>query len=144
MSWDAKQYALIGIWAEVDDLKIVDVDAIFEDQNQYDIRTGKITGVKSVMVKDEECHYAFLGCEGEYLDNLIDALEIKYKMRVIQIEDLVYIGDLIGGRHSYGNVDMLEDAIDFDELIEVRDVVRAKCPDIPFNMIQIHFFSHAG
>ena len=141
MSWNAKQYCLVGIGAEIDSLEVIDSEAVYEDQNRYNPKTGKVIGKDKVTVKEKVSHYEWLGESGSDFDDLVEKLEEKFELELLVTEEDIYLGKRIGNLADFGNVEMLQDELEITHLINLVNEVRGILPE---DQVKIHFVVVAG
>jgi hypothetical protein len=132
------QCAIIGIELSINDLKVVDKEAVYENQNRYDTRTGKVSKIEKVLVQKEEYHYEFNSKSYDdfySIENDYEDLESFYD------DDYIYLGLKIGDGKDFGRVDMLEGSLSLEEISEHFKEMKEMFPDME---IKLYFVSKAG
>lgn len=140
MGVDYHQYCMIGIKIPVEDLKVVTSPAVYEDQNRYDSKTGKVKGTERVLVKDEEYHYEW---DGKVYEEPYDLGEIEYDdpVETYHLDDYLYFGYMIDEDEDYGRVNLLEGELTLELIQERFDLISKKFPDYP---VKMYFMSRVG
>jgi hypothetical protein len=144
MGVNYQQKCMVGIEIPLSDITIVVSEAVYEDQNRYNPKTGKITGTEKVLVKEEELKYVFMGKEStdwySMIENLADELGID---SYIQDTDDGYgyfcLGTFIGDEHDMGRADLLEGSVPISHLVKLMTELKETLGDV-----QLHFLSSAG
>ncbi len=141
MGWTASQRCIVGISADIEELKVVDTEAIFEEQNRYDTRTGKILKTDTVLVKDEEYHYEWLGCKGQSISSLIANAEKAFKVESFEGEETIYLGFSLGDNVNCGRIDLLQGYVSIEE---VNATVKTLQEMFPKEDVGIYFMYSSG
>lgn len=136
------QYCFIGIKVPIDDLLVVTSPAVYEEQNRYDPKTGKVKGTERVLVKEEESHYEWDGKVYEEYDDLRQIEPDKsIGIDVRLIDDHLYFGYSVDADEDCGNVDLIEDELTLEFIQEQFDLVSKRFPDYP---VKMYFLYNAG
>lgn len=142
MGVDYSQYCIIGIKVLIDDLKVLTSPAVYEEQNRYDPKTGKVIGTERVLVKEEESHYVW---DGKIYEEYDDLCQIEFDESIgtdtYFIDDHIYFGYSIGSNKDYGRVDLIDDELTLEFIQEKFDQIRKRFPDYP---VQMHFVASVG
>lgn len=136
------QHCIIGIKVSVDDLLVVTSPAVYEEQNRYDSKTGKVIGTERVLVKEEESHYVW---DGKIYEEYDDLCQIEFDESIgtdtYFIDDHIYFGYSIGSNKDYGKADLIDDELTLEFIQEQFDLVGKRFPDYP---VKMYFVSYAG
>jgi len=116
---DALRYCIIGIKIPVEDLKVVTSPAVYEEQNRYDSKTGKV------------------------YEEPYDLGEIEYDdpVETYHLDDYLYFGYMIDADEDYGRVNLLEGELTLEFIQERFDLISKKFPDYP---VKMYFMSLVG
>ena len=145
MGVNYRQKCMVGIEVALSDITVVVSEAVYEDQNRYNPKTGKITGTERVLVKEEELKYVFMGEESDdwycMIENIAEELGID---SCIQEDDdgdaYFYIGTLVGDEQDMGRADLLTGSVEISYLVKLMTELKDKLP----GDISLHFLSSAG
>ena len=140
MGVDYHQYCIIGIKILVEDLKVVTSPEVYEEQNRYDSKTGKVKGTERVLVKDEEYHYEWAGKIYEEYDDLCQ-IEFEDSAEAYILDDYLYCGYMIDVNEDHGRVNLMEGELTLEFIQEKFDLISKKFPDYPVKMC---FMSSVG
>jgi hypothetical protein len=136
MSVNYTQICIIGLEFDIEELKVVDKEALYEAQNRYDSSTGKIVKTENVKIKDEECHYEFMGESYEYLEDIEDKYE---DISIIIDGNSLFFGISLGETCDYGRATLIEDNIPIPTFLnEVEKLVKI-LPEEFHTKIEIRF-----
>lgn len=142
MGIDYRQYCIIGIKVPIDDLKVVTSSAVYEEQNRYDPKTGKVKGTERVLVKDEESHYKW---DGKVYEEYDDLCQIEFDKSIgtgtYFIDNHIYFGYLVDADEDCGRVDLIEEELTLEFIQEQFDLVGKRFPDYP---VKMYFVSYVG
>lgn len=139
------QKCMIGLRVDIDDIKVVISEAVYEDQNRYDSRTGKVTHVEKVLVEEERSRYEFMGeahGEWEVLGyNVARKLKLQcYTEYGYYDQDKFFcIGEFIGESDDCGNVDLLSGELSLSEISEIFERVGNI-----LGPVSLHFLNSVG
>lgn len=139
MGVDYTQHCLVGVRVNVADINVVVKEAIYEDQNRYDTRTGKITHVEKVLVKSQVSKFVFNNKEYENIYNI----ENDYKdMTFIYNydESAFYLGIPVTDPSGYGSFHSLTGFFLKEEILELFEEASKKLN----RPVQMHFISSVG
>jgi hypothetical protein len=135
------QHCIIGIKLNLKDLEVVTSPAIYELQNRYDVKTGKINKTENVLVKQKEYHYEFEGkIYKEYYaweiveQSGFDGYTDEYRSRTI------FLGFKIKAQ-GHGNVDLIKEELTLDTIKEKFELMQKRFPNHP---IKMYFFPDIG
>lgn len=138
------QKCMVGIEVALSDITVVVSEAVYEDQNRYNPKTGKITGTERVLVKKEELKYVFMGEESDdwycMIENLADKLGLDSYVPRSDDEQYFYIGTLVGDEQDMGRADLLTGSVEISYLVKLMTELKDKLP----GDISLHFLSSAG
>ena len=140
------QKCMVGIEVALSDITHVVSEAVYEDQNRYNPKTGKITGTERVLVKEEELKYVFMGKEStdwySMIENLADELGIDSYIQDGECEEDAYfcIGTFVGDEQDMGRADLLTGSVEISYLVKLMTELKDKLP----GDISLHFLSSAG
>lgn len=140
MGVNYRQYCVIGIKISIEDIKVVTSPAVYEEQNRYDSKTGKVKGTVRVLVKHEQSHYKW---DGKVYEEYDDLRYIKYdgSIKTYGTDKHIYFGYFIDANEDCGNVDLIEDELTLEFIQEQFDLVSKRFPDYP---VKMYFVSYAG
>lgn len=138
------QKCMVGIEVDLSDITYVVSDAVYENQNRYNPKTGEITGTEKVLVKRAELEYVFMGEESDdwycMIENLADKLGLDSYVPRSDDEQYFYIGTFVGDEQDMGNVEMLTGSVEISYLVKLMTELKDKLP----GDISLHFLSSAG
>ena len=146
MSVNYDQKCMVGIEVALSDITVVVAEAVYEDQNRYDPKTGKITGTERVLVKQTKLKYAFMGEESNNWYCMIKNLAVELDLdSYIQEGDsdgeaYFYIGTFVGDEQDMGRADLLTGSVEISYLVKLMTELK----DILPGDISLHFLSSAG
>lgn len=136
MGVDYRQYCMIGVSFDWNELKTVIAPAEYKLENRYDTRTGKVTHQEKILVKEEESCYMLCGRTFKYIDDIrLDGLwtEINYE------DQCLYIGLPVTEPEDLGHVTLLEDSFDLLNLEKLQDRVKDMLPQYS-RRVGMHLF----
>jgi hypothetical protein len=140
------QKCMVGIEVDLSDITYVVSEAVYEDQNRYDPRTGKILKTEKVLVKAAELEYVFMGKESDdwycMIENIAAELDLDSYVQEDDSDGEAYfcIGTFIGDERDMGRVDLLEGSVEISYLVKLMTELKDKLP----GDISLHFLSSAG
>jgi hypothetical protein len=138
------QKCMVGIEVDLSDITYVVSEAVYEDQNRYDPRTGKILKTEKVLVKAAELEYVFMGKESDdwycMIENIAEELGLDCYVPRSDDEQYFYIGTFVGEEQDMGNVDMLTGSVEISYLVKLAEELKSKLS----GNISLHFLSSAG
>lgn len=134
------QKCMVGIEIYVSDIKVIIEEAVYENQNRYDSRTGKITKTERVLVKEEDAVYVLMGKKYSDRDSLAKDIAEDLGLDYSIEDDYFYIGEFVGEENGMGNVDMLTGSVEISYLVKLMTELKDKLP----GDISLHFLSSAG
>ena len=138
------QECMVGIEVDLSDITVVVSDAVYEDQNRYDPRTGKILKTEKVLVKAAELKYVFMGEESDdwycMIENIAEELGLDCYVPRSDDEQYFYIGTLVGDEQDMGRADLLTGSVEISYLVKLMTELKDKLP----GDISLHFLSSAG
>ena len=150
MGVDYTQYCILGIRLDVDDIKIVTDEEVYEDQPRYNTKTGEMTKMVSILVKEEQYHYEYAGFTDECLWDLGEQIEKKLDDENISVQhggeydSSIYIGKKIGeSSEGYCKADLLDGSIDLEDLFLDAEKMAVELEVDP-SKIELHFVKHIG
>ncbi len=118
------QQCIIGVHFTEEELKKITSPAVFEKQPRYNTRTGKIDHYETILVKNEEYHYSFMGNDFYDLEDIelfINGLDVLVTSKNENTH--LYIGQYIYGHVDYGRVELIETEISADSFIKTVESV---------------------
>lgn len=119
MSLNYTQRCIIGLEFDIEELKVIDKEALYEAQN-----------------RDEEYHYEFMGESYEYLEDIEDKYE---DMSIIIDGNSLFFGISLGETYDYGRATLIEDNIPIPTFLnEVEKLVKI-LPEKFHTKIEIYF-----
>ena len=141
MGIDYYQQAIVGIrFSSLAFRRIINAP-IWETQNRYDTKTGKVSGTEQVLVKEAEYEWYFPNTE-----IVIDAQDVSNRgllwaiiqashidLDILEIEDYIYMGKRIHSTKSYGRFHPLEGYYSFEELEEIKQLALDNLCKIGYN-----------
>lgn len=139
MGVDYTQYCLVGVRVNVQDINVVVKEAVYEDQNRYDIKTGKITHVEKVLVKSQVSKFVFNNKEYKDIYNI----ENDYEDMIFVYnydENAFYLGIPVTDPNYYGPFHFLEGLLLKEEILELFEEASKKLN----GPVQMHFISRVG
>lgn len=139
MGIDYTQYCLVGVRVNIQDINVVVKEAVYEDQNRYDTKTGKITHVEKVLVKSQVSKFVFNNKEYENIYNI----ENDYKNMTFLYnydESAFYLGIPVKEPNSYGSFHSLTGFFLKEEILELFEEASKKLN----RPVQMHFISSVG
>lgn len=138
------QECMVGIEVDLSDITVVVSDAVYEDQNRYDPRTGKILKTEKVLVKAAELKYVFMGEESDdwycMIENIAEELGLDCYVPRSDDEQCFYIGTFVGDEQDMGRADLLTGSVEISYLVKLMTELKDKLP----GDISLHFLSSAG
>lgn len=139
------QKCMVGIEVALSDITVVVSEAVYEDQNRYNPKTGKITGTERVLVKEEELKYVFMGEESDdwycMIENIAEELGIdSYIQEGDDVDAYFCIGTFVGDEQDMGRADLLTGSVEISYLVKLMTELKDKLP----GDISLHFLSSAG
>ena len=138
------QKCMVGIEVDLSDITYVVSDAVYENQNRYNPKTGEITGTEKVLVKRAELEYVFMGEESDdwycMIENIAEELGLDCYVPRSDDEQYFYIGKFVGEEQDMGNVDMLTGSVEISYIVKLAEELKSKLP----GDISLHFLSSAG
>lgn len=145
MGVNYRQKCMVGIEVALSDITVVVSEAVYEDQNRYNPKTGKITGAEIVLVKEEELKYVFMGEESDdwccMIENIAEELGIDSYIQEGDDGDAYFcIGTFVGDEQDMGRADLLTGSVEISYLVKLMTELKDKLP----GDISLHFLSSAG
>ena len=145
MGVNYRQKCMVGIEVALSDITVVVSEAVYEDQNRYNPKTGKITGTERVLVKEEELKYVFMGEESDdwycMIENIAEELGIDSYIQEGDDGDAYFcIGTFVGDEQDMGRADLLTGSVEISYLVKLMTELKDKLP----GDISLHFLSSAG
>ena len=144
MGVDYDQKCMVGIEVDLSDITVVVSDAVYEDQNRYDPRTGKILKTEKMLVKAAKLEYVFMGKESDdwycMIENIAEELGLDCYVPRSDDEQYFYIGTFVGEEQDMGNVDMLTGSVEINYLVKLAEDLKSKLS----GNISLHFLSSVG
>ena len=145
MGVNYRQKCMVGIEVALSDITVVVSEAVYEDQNRYNPKTGKITGTEIVLVKEEELKYVFMGEESDdwccMIENIAEELGIDSYIQEGDDGDAYFcIGTFVGDEQDMGRADLLTGSVEISYLVKLMTELKDKLP----GDISLHFLSSAG
>ena len=138
------QECMVGIEVALSDITVVVSEAVYEDQNRYDPRTGKILKTEKVLVKAAELKYVFMGEESDdwycMIENIAEELGLDCYVPRSDDEQYFYIGTLVGDEQDMGRADLLTGSVEISYLVKLMTELKDKLP----GDISLHFLSSAS
>lgn len=140
------QKCMVGIEIPLSDITVVVSEAVYEDQNRYDPRTGKILKTEKVLVKDAKLKYVFMGRESDNGYNLAEdiarELDLDCFIEYGHYDQDKYfcLGKDIGCPDDMGNICLLTGSVEINYLVKLAEELKSKLP----GDISLHFLSSAG
>jgi hypothetical protein len=137
---------MVGIEVALSDITVVVSEAVYEDQNRYNPKTGKITGTERVLVKEEELVYTFMGktySNWQSLpEDIADELDLDSYIQEGNCsgEEYFCIGTFVGDEQDMGRADLLTGSAEISYLVKLMTELKDKLP----GDISLHFLSSAG
>jgi hypothetical protein len=140
MGVNYRQSCIIGLELGFEDLKVVTSPAVYEMQNRYNTKTGKIEKQEKVLVKSEEWHIEFQG--KAYKDYYDIGRDLPKWISVVEDygRDCLYIGISLGAK-DFGRVDLIECSLSLEDINSQFEKVQKLFPD---KKIEMHFWSNIG
>lgn len=144
VSYDQK--CMVGIEVALSDITIVVEEAVYENQNRYNPKTGMITGTEKVLVKEEVLKYSFMGKESTDWYSMVEGLAEELGLdSYIQEgdcpgEEYFCIGKFIGDNDDMGRADLLTGSVEISYLVKLMTELKETLP----GNISLHFLSSAG
>lgn len=140
MGVNYRQYCVIGIKIPIEDIKVVTSPAVYEEQNRYDSKTGKVKGTERVLVKHEQSHYKW---DGKVYEEYDDLRYIKYdgSIKTYDTDKHIYFGYFIDANEDCGKADLIDDKLTLEFIQEQFDLVGKRFPGYP---VKMYFVSYAG
>ena len=144
MGVNFRQKCMVGIEVALSDITVVVSEAVYEDQNRYNPKTGKITGTERVLVKEEELKYVFMGEESDdwycMIENIAEELGIDSYIQEGDDGDAYFcIGTFVGDEQDMGRADLLTGSVEISYLVKLMTELKDKLP----GDISLHFLSSA-
>lgn len=145
MGIDYDQKCMVGFYVLVPDIKQVISEAIYENQNRYNTKTGKLIRTEKVLVKEADIKYVFMGKKEEDWTVLMEDLADELGLDCF-VEDYDYstggfcIGTFIGDKNSMGHVDFLTGEVDIAHIVSLQEKIQSKCGQ----KVSLHFLSQVG
>jgi hypothetical protein len=139
MGVNYQQFCIIGISIPYKDLQVTTSEAIYEEQNRYDPKTGKVVGAENVLVKEREWHVEF---NGKKYDDYYD-IERDYKDMFSYMDydcETFYLGLKIE-TEDFGRADLINESFTPREISDMCLKVHGKLRNYE---IGIHFIGYAG
>jgi hypothetical protein len=113
------QKVLVGVSLSLLEIERVISEAVYENQPNYDTKTGKKIGENKVLVKEAESVYDFGKFRCEDLEDLVSEIEEGYGLTAFFDNDFLYVGEEIGESEDYDRVDLRSGEIDLEELMDI-------------------------
>lgn len=142
-----KQYAILGIKINKEDIKRVVSEAIYEERPRYDTRTGEKTHLEKVLVREEEEVYEFMGvsspCFYELYEELCKAFREDLDVELTggyNDEECIYIGKKLGVNTGGYSLDGLEGELSLDDLVDLD----SKVYKILSQESKLYFWTYCG
>lgn len=139
MGVDYTQYCLVGVRVNVQDINVIVEEAVYEYQNRYDTKTGKITHVEKVLVKSQVSKFVFNDKEYKSISNI----EYDYEDMIFVYnydENAFYLGIPVTDPSYYGPFHFLEGFFLKEEILELFEEASKKLN----GPVQMHFISSIG
>lgn len=140
------QKCMVGIEVPLSDITTVVEEAVYENQNRYNPKTGKITGTERVLVKEEVLKYSFMGRESgnwcAMIESLADEIGLDSYIQEGNCpgEEYFCIGKFIGDNNDMGRADLLTGSVEISYLVRLMTELKDTLP----GNISLHFLSSAG
>jgi hypothetical protein len=153
MGVNYEQIAVLGIEVKAKDCKVITSPAVYEKQNRYNSKTGKVSHQETVLVKEEEYKYSFggfefedfwdLGNDADFRDMFIDPnLEMVYVCDDYS-DGRYLIGYKIGDDADCGRATLLDGEISVAELVE-KQLKLEEIFSSNKDRIKLHFTTQVG
>jgi len=140
MSINYTQVCIIGIKLSLQDLEVVTSPAVYELQNRYDVKTGKIKKTENVLVKQKEYHYEFEGkIYKEYWEIIADFFDQQsgFEGGYVDEDRTVFLGFKIKAKYQ-GGADLIQEELSLDTIKEKFELMQKRFTNYP---IKMYFFS---
>lgn len=131
-----EQRCILGICIDSDDCRTIKSEAVYEMQNRYDVKTGKVKGQEKVLIKEAEEEYTFGAVSEidfwalyEELCEVYDDLDVRLN------DDCIYIGRDIGDHEDTYGPSLLSGSVSLQKLADIAK-------DLPFDDVQLHFIDY--